>query len=127
MSLVQTLCVRLSVVVVVAVVCAMGAWAPPEALAAEVHPAGWAAPASAAVDPFEAIRTKVENVATGIAKLSTPVAILGIVLVLLMILFAPLLPEVAQQHKGYIIRALLITAVISIIPELVKAFSTLGA
>jgi hypothetical protein len=107
--------------------------APTAVLAAERMP-GRAYPVTAAtiiafpaIDPFEAIMTKVETVATGIAKLSTPVAILGIVLVLLMILFAPLLPEVAQQHKGYIIRALLITAVISIIPELVKAFATLGA
>ena len=78
-------------------------------------------------DPFAKIQTKIEELAKGISKLSTPIAILGIIMVLLLLLFSPLLPEMAQQHKGYIMRALLIVSVISLIPEIVKAFSSLGA
>lgn len=77
-------------------------------------------------DPFGEIQTKLEDIADAIRKLSTPVAILGIIMVLLLLLFSPLLPEMAQQHKGYIIRALMIVSVISLIPEIVKAFSSLG-
>ncbi|HEU5086211.1 MAG TPA: hypothetical protein VFT99_02155 [Roseiflexaceae bacterium] len=113
---------RLLSLAVVVSAFALGLQAPAPALAASSMPQ-----LVHAVDPFEAIMKKVENVATGISKLSTPVAILGIILVLLMILFAPLLPEVAQQNKGYIIRALIITAVIGIIPEFVKAFASLGS
>lgn len=78
-------------------------------------------------DPFAKIQTKMEELAKSISKLSTPIAILGIIMVLLLLLFSPLLPEMAQQHKGYIMRALLIVSVISLIPEIVKAFSSLGA
>ncbi len=77
-------------------------------------------------DPFAKIQAKIDEIAKGISKLSTPVAILGIIMVLLLLLFSPLLPEMAQQHKGYIMRALLIVSVISLIPEIVKGFSSLG-
>lgn len=103
---------------------------PQTSLAAERQPVTHQTEAlffSAPDDPFGTIRTKLEDLAKDIAKLSTPVAILGIIMVLLLLLFSPLLPEMAQQHKGYIIRALMIVSVISLIPEIVKAFSSLGA
>ena len=64
--------------------------------------------------------------AKNVAKIATPVAIVCIVIVLVMYLFAPLLPDIAQQNKGYIIRALVIVAMIGFIPELVKAVAAFG-
>jgi hypothetical protein len=77
-------------------------------------------------DPFATIGTKLETTAKNVAKIATPVAIVCIVIVLVMYLFAPLLPDIAQQNKGYIIRALVIVAMIGFIPELVKAVSAFG-
>lgn len=104
---------------------------PQQSLAAESHAINITRAGTVGItapeDPFAKIQTKIEELAKGISKLSTPVAILGIIMVLLLLLFSPLLPEMAQQHKGYIMRALLIVSVISLIPEIVKAFSSLGA
>jgi hypothetical protein len=77
-------------------------------------------------DPFATIGAKLETTAKNVAKIATPVAIICIVIVLVMYLFAPLLPDIAQQHKGYIIRALVIVAMIGFIPELVKAVAAFG-
>jgi hypothetical protein len=46
---------------------------------------------------------------------------------LVLYLFAPLLPEIAQANKGYIMRALAIVALIGLIPEIVKFASGLAA
>jgi hypothetical protein len=77
-------------------------------------------------DPFATIGAKLETTAKNVAKIATPVAIICIVIVLVMYLFAPLLPDIAQQYKGYIIRALVIVAMIGFIPELVKAVAAFG-
>jgi len=77
-------------------------------------------------DPFATIGTKLETTAKNVAKIATPVAIVCIVIVLVMYLFAPLLPDIAQQNKGYIIRALVIVAMIGFVPELVKAVAAFG-
>lgn len=76
-----------------------------------------------APDPFSVITDKITKLSESLKVLTTPIAILGITLVLLMLLFAPAMPELAQQNKGYIIRALVIVSVISIVPELVAAFA----
>ena len=71
-------------------------------------------------DPLGTLGTKMEDLAKKVAKIATPIAILCIVLVLVLYLFAPVLPDIAQQNKGYIMRALVIVAVISLVPEIVK-------
>jgi hypothetical protein len=122
------------------VVAAMLAWllivlpgAAPAAQAAA--PAGVAAlvstPALPAVplaeDPLGTLGTKIENLARSVTKFATPLAILAIVAALLMYLFAPFLPDIAHQNKGFIMRALVIIAVIGFVPELVKAVGAIGA
>jgi hypothetical protein len=71
-------------------------------------------------DPIGSIGDRMETLAKNIAKIATPIAILCIVLVLVLYLFAPILPDIAQQNKGYIMRALCIVALIGLIPEIVK-------
>jgi hypothetical protein len=104
---------------------------PTATFAAERSPLGSATSSTAAAptadDPFAAIGTKLENTAKNVSKIATPIAIICIVIVLVMYLFAPLLPEIAQQNKGYIVRALVIVALISFVPEIVKAVAVFGA
>ncbi len=76
-------------------------------------------------DALGGLGAKLENLAKSIARIATPIAIFCIVLVLLMYLFAPLLPDIAQQNKGYIMRALAIVALIGLVPEIVKFASGL--
>jgi hypothetical protein len=71
-------------------------------------------------DPIDGLGSRMEMLAKNIAKIATPIAILCIVLVLVLYLFAPILPDIAQQNKGYIMRALCIVALIGLIPEIVK-------
>lgn len=77
-------------------------------------------------DALGGLGTKIEDLAKKVARIATPVAILCIVLVLVLYLFAPMLPEIAQQNKGYIMRALVIVAVIGFVPEIVKFASGLA-
>jgi hypothetical protein len=77
-------------------------------------------------DALGGLGTKIEELAKKVARIATPVAILCIVLVLVLYLFAPMLPEIAQQNKGYIMRALVIVAVIGFVPEIVKFASGLA-
>lgn len=53
-------------------------------------------------------------------KWATPLAVIGIILALLAFLVVPLLPEWAAGMKGYIVRALLIVAVITVVPSIVS-------
>jgi uncharacterized membrane protein len=78
-------------------------------------------------DPLGTLGAKMEGLAKNISKIATPIAILCIVLVLVLYLFAPLLPEIAQQNKGYIMRALVIVAIIGLVPEIVKFAAGLTA
>lgn len=57
---------------------------------------------------------------------ATPMAVVGIIMALMAFLFVPLLPEWAAGMKGYIVRALLIVAVIAFVPGLVKMVATIG-
>lgn len=77
-------------------------------------------------DALGTLSTRFESVARSASRIATPIAIFCIILVLIMYLFAPLLPEIAQQNKGYIIRALVIVAFISFVPELVRFVAALG-
>ena len=100
----------------------------PIASAATIHPDPM--PSAAVVlrtaDPIDPILDRVNSLAKSLSKVATPIAILGIILVLLFVLFSPILPEFAQANKGYIIKALVIVAVIGLIPEIVKAFASMG-
>jgi hypothetical protein len=78
-------------------------------------------------DPFATLTTKITTLATQLAKIATPIAILAIVFALILQLAGGFLPEIAQQNKGFIMRALVIVVIIGFIPQLVTALSSLGA
>jgi hypothetical protein len=101
---------------------------PSVSFAAERSGATVHAPARPTVDdPFGTLTTKITALAGQLTKIATPIATLAIVFALIMQLAGGLLPEIAQQHKGFIMRALLIVVVIGFIPQLVTALSSLGA
>jgi hypothetical protein len=68
----------------------------------------------------------IERITEGIRPIATPFAILGITFALLLALGAPIFPDMAQQNKGYVMRALGIIIFLALIPELVRWVATLG-
>jgi hypothetical protein len=76
-------------------------------------------------DPFANLSKKITGLTDNIKKIATPIAGLCIALVFMMNLGAPVLPEFAQQNKGYVMRALGIVAFVSIIPELIGFVSAM--
>jgi hypothetical protein len=77
-------------------------------------------------DPlFGSLSQKITKLTDKVKAIATPIAGLCIALVFMMNLGAPVLPEFAQQNKGYVMRALGIVAFVSIIPELITFVSTM--
>lgn len=108
--------------------CAWGLACPQATLAAPASPSHQATTTTdTADDPFASITAKINALTKQASRIATPVAALTIVFVLVMHLFAGLMPELIQQYKGFITRALIIVALIGFIPDIVTAISGLSA
>jgi hypothetical protein len=77
-------------------------------------------------DPLGPLGEKIGEMARKVSRIATPIASFCIALVFMMNLAAPMLPEFAQENKGYVMRALGIVAFIGFIPELVKFVAALA-
>ena len=70
--------------------------------------------------------TMLNNLVTGIRPVAVPLAGVSLVIVFLLQIGSPLVPDAAQQNKGAIMKVLLSLVFIAIIPELVTWVGTLG-
>lgn len=76
---------------------------------------------------MEQIKKALENITTSVTELAIPLAILGVLIVIIAFLVSPLLPDgVSSAAKGYVQKALLAVALITFIPGIIKGLGTIG-
>lgn len=75
---------------------------------------------------MDAVSTMITNVNTQLQAFTAPLGILGLLLWGTAFLLTPLLPEWAQEQRGYFKKALLVLGFMGFIPSLVAAFAAMG-
>lgn len=76
---------------------------------------------------MEQIKQALENITTNVTELAIPLAILGVLIVIIAFLVSPLLPDgVSSAAKGYVQKALLAVALITFIPGIIKGLGAIG-
>ncbi|HEU4321776.1 MAG TPA: hypothetical protein VFS21_27640, partial [Roseiflexaceae bacterium] len=63
--------------------------------------------------------TKMDELATNLATLGRPFALVAVTLALLSYIFEPALPEIARDNKGVIRRVLFACIALGLVPDLV--------
>lgn len=76
---------------------------------------------------MDQITTALDSLTTSVTGLAVPFAIFGVLVVMLAFLVSPVLPDgVSSAAKGYVQKALIIVALISFIPGIIRSLGAVG-